>query len=272
MNVACNFDLNIISYFQVAIPKKGHKRINPDNKNYDRFFMVNYKNEKQCSYGQRLKFKPNTRTKTAKTHSQINVKNQPSISGVTFPASEPRTHQTPESNVFQTGYDSDSDWSDWEGEKQVLTYLYCTLSNTDFAELKKHIKEEHKVDFDEATAEFTFYDRVKIVNFVRRQMHIMKCITCGSQCTTAAELQQHLQDKQHFGIGDKTQWDLAEYFFPTYEDDAFLCSLDDTYDSDDGSAVALKENDASVVVHSEEPKMFINPDAEALSKEQLLEF
>lgn len=52
--------------------KKGHKRINPDIKSYDRFFLMNYKYEKQSSYGHRTKQKPGAHTRP--------VKSQPSTS------------------------------------------------------------------------------------------------------------------------------------------------------------------------------------------------
>lgn len=265
--------------------KKGHKRINPDNKSYDRFFLINYKNEKQSSYGQRSKYKPNTRMKSGKSHhyqqQQLpqqqgqhgsHDKKQQSTKIASPTQAEPKSKHTSESNVFNPDH-SDTEWSDWEGEQQVLTCLYCafTTTYTEFGRLKMHMKDEHGVDFDRATQSLSFYDRVKIVNFVRRQMHLLKCLTCGSQFKVIGELQKHLQDQQHYGIGERKQWDLAEYYFPTYEDDAFLCSLDDTYDTDDDTVV-VNNNDASVVVHSEDTKICINADAEALSKEQLLKF
>lgn len=210
--------------------KKGHKRINPDIKNYDKFFLVNYKNEKQISYGQRTKHakKPNGPSKaSAKQPMQQSM--------------APKTHHSthaPRAKSPEQSDHSDRDWSDWEGESQVLTCLYCPLNATDFGLLKAHIKTDHCVDFDRLTGQFSFYDRVKCVNFVRRQMHAMKCLTCSEQFTTTGDLQKHLQQQQHYGIGERKQWDLAEYFFPTYEDDAFLCHLDDNYASDEDVNVA----------------------------------
>lgn len=238
--------------------KKGHKRINPDNKNYDKFFLVNYKNEKQSSYGQRMKHakQPNAKTRVAAKPSQHSVheKRQQQQTTRTNASRENRSNRRDELSF------SDTDGSDWEGEQEVLTCLYCPLNNTDFNKLKLHIKEEHHVDFDRLTEKLSFYDRVKIVNFVRRQMHLLKCLTCGEQFTTTGDLQQHLRQQQHYGIGKREQWDLSEYFFPTYEDDAFLCSLDDTHDTDDEAEVTAG-NDASVVVHPEDTKtyMCINP-------------
>lgn len=132
-----------------------------------------------------------------------------------------------ESSVFQT-YNSDSDWSDWKGDQPVLICLFYSLKDTSFPKLETHMANEHWVDFDKLSNEFTFYERLKIVNFIRRQMHLMKCIKCEEKFSNADVLLRYLHEKPHFGIGDRKQWDLAQYFFPTYEDDAFLCSLDDT--------------------------------------------
>lgn len=259
--------------------KKGHKRINPDNKNYDKFFLVNYKNEKQSSYGQRTKqrIKHRTRTKSqqfqekVKPYQSKNTANAGELSGAAVNANTNR----PDSTVFETN-NSDSDWSDWEGDKPVLTCLFCARNDTNFTELKTHMIAQHQIDFDKETIGLTFYDRVKIVNFIRRQMHILRCVKCDENFKTSGELQLHLKDDKHYDIGARKQWDLPEYFFPTYEDDAFLCSLDDTndtdFDDDNTLANTTKITDASVVVHSEDPKICLNADAEALSKEHLLDF
>lgn len=256
--------------------KKGHKRINPDISSYDKFFLINYRNEDQRSYGQR--------TKGQRIKQRTPVKYQPKAAKTPPKAASAPSHSSSigapskESNryssVFETN-DSDSDWSDWEGEKQALTCLFCTRNDTDFMELKRHMFTEHNVDFDRRTTGFTFYDRVKVVNFIRRQMHLLKCVKCDESFKTTGELQIHLKLENHCDIGDRDQWNKPEYFFPTYEDDAFLCSLDDTCDTDfddDDMVPVTKALDGMVIVHCEDREVSINPDAEALSKEQLLNF
>lgn len=255
--------------------KKGHKRINPDNSNYDKFFLVNYRNEDQRSYGQRtkaqrIKHRPSARhqPKAAKTPPKPTA--APTLSSSVGTSSKEGNRN---STVFETN-DSDSDWSDWEGEKPTLTCLFCTRNDTDFTELKQHMTADHNVDFDRKTSGFTFYDRVKVVNFIRRQMHLLKCVKCDEAFKTTGELQIHLKSTDHCDIGDRDQWNKPEYFFPTYEDDAFLCSLDDTCDTeleDDDMVPITKAIDGMVIVHCEDREVSINLDAEALSKEQLLE-
>lgn len=257
--------------------KKGHKRINPDISSYDKFFLINYRNENQRSYGQRTKnqrikqrTQPKAQPKAAKTPPKTTLAATSRVGPVVVSPKESNRNST----VFETN-DSDGEWSDWEGDKPVLTCLFCTRNDTDFDELNRHIRAVHNVDFDRRTAGFTFYDRVKVVNFIRRQMHLLKCVKCEEEFKISGELQIHMKQENHCDIGARDQWNKPEYFFPTYEDDAFLCSLDDTCDTDvndDDMVPVTKALDGMVIVHCEDREVCINPDAEALSKEQLLNF
>lgn len=123
----------------------------------------------------------------------------------------------------------------------------------------------HAVDFDQCVNGLNFYQKVKVVNYVRRQMHTLKCVTCFEQFDSLTMLQDHLKVDQHFGIGNRKSWDQPEYFFSTYEDDAVLCHLEDGNDDE------TVEDEASEVI-VEDRNVEINPDAELLSKETLLSF
>ncbi|XP_058833981.1 zinc finger protein 277 [Topomyia yanbarensis] len=205
--------------------KKGHKRINPDLKFYDRFFLVNYKND-------RLK----------------------------KPAAKPpvSTKMRANENSPFHSEDSDSDWSDWYGEEQPTTCLFCSISEPKIECLKDHMKTDHNFDFDSHVIGLNFYQRVKIVNYIRRQMHVLRCVLCREEFCTKDHLLVHLKEAAHFSIGESQYWDQPEYFFPTYEDDQFLCHLED--DSPDQS------DDSSMVV-SEKVNANVSTEAESLSLE-----
>lgn len=224
--------------------KKGHKRINPDNKNYDRFFLIHYKNPSNVlsNHQQRR----NTQLKIH-DHKNFKIANDHSNS------------------VFE--HDSDSNWSDWESEsdEQDIICLYCTEKNNDFTKLKDHIKLEHGIDFDHETKKMTFYEQIKIVNFVRRKMYTLQCITCDEHFQNSSNLQDHLRAANHYSLGNIKDWNLPQYYFPTYEDDAFLCQLDGNLDDDSCTAVT----ESKIIVYSEDRTLVVNLDAEALSKEQL---
>lgn len=213
--------------------KKGHKRINPENKNYDRFFLINYQN--QYSSGP-------ARNK----YSSIKYKN----------------NDENNANIFE----DDSNWSDWEDDDGIeVTCLYCSEKNKDFSKLKNHIEIDHGIDFDKETNEMTFYDRVKIVNYVRRKIFKMECLKCDKDFRVLSDLQKHLEDTNHYSLGNRNDWDFPQYFFPMYEDDGFLYHLDDTI-LESGDNCDLNTDN---VVICEDRIMNINLDAETLSKELL---
>lgn len=218
--------------------KKGHKRINPDNKDYDRFFLIHYQNKSNNSrdrqHQQRQRMKQ--QDKIQKGPKTVQPKKEPD--------------QIEERHTAEHDSDSNTSWSDWEGDDQDVTCLYCSEKNTDFTKLKSHMKVDHFIDFDGDTKNMSFYDRVKIVNFVRRKMYTLECIKCNERFPNSLDLENHLEQNNHYSLGSSKDWNLPQYFFPTYEDDAFLCHLDDA-NLDDENCVA-GANDSTIMVYPEE--------------------
>lgn len=215
--------------------KKGHKRINPENTVFDKFFLVNYQRKKQIGYK-----KKDTEDETIDDITSIE-------------------------DIFSC----DSNWSEWKGETQEVICLFCSQKNRDFIWLKSHIHTEHGIDFDQETEDTTFYDRVKIVNFVRRKMFMLQCTKCDQRFSKFADLQTHLKNENHYSLGQRRDWDLPQYFFPTYEDDAFLCNLEDFNTDDD---IINANEGLSIKIYAEDSSVSINLDAEALSKEHMEAF
>lgn len=234
--------------------KKGHKRINPNNTNYDRFFLVNYQSGKFSA----------EQTRRGRHGWKIKSSAQkPTDSSSTENLNEP-------SSLFES--DNDSNWSDWDGEQEEIKCLYCIQTARDFAKLKAHMNEVHGIDFDSRTLELTFYERIKVVNFIRRQMELTQCVVCDEQFAENIELEQHMKLMEHCSIGTREQWDRPEYYFPTREDDPFLCSLNDVcgpnHTDDEYESITTIEK-SPVVVVPEDSNVSINLHAEALSKERL---
>lgn len=179
--------------------KKGHKRLNPNNENYDRFFLIHYQKEHQC---RKLK-KANEKT-NGKENIDVNLER-----------------------------DSDSDWSDWQGDEMEVICLFCPHKEKDFTILKDHMNGEHNINFDIEVKDLSFYERVKIVNYIRRKMFIKECVTCNEHFQYRSDLQSHLKQQNHFTLGKSEDWNHPQYFFPTYEDDTLLIFLDE--DEEEGS-------------------------------------
>lgn len=217
--------------------KKGHKRINPENKAYDRFFMCNYKMKEDQMKTQDRKFY--------------------------YPRAT-RRKQTEEPSLFNS--DDSDDWADWEEtDQQVeINCLFCSHKTTEFDALKVHMSENHKLDFDEETENLSFYQKVKFVNFVRRKIHLKQCLNCEVSCETVEELITHMTSLKHIHCEIK-DFDKPEFFFPTFEDDSFLCHLDIFNEQDEMS------DDSGAIVISEDRIAIVNEAAEMLSREKFID-
>ncbi|XP_070506951.1 zinc finger protein 277 [Chironomus tepperi] len=219
--------------------KKGHKKINPENKAYDRFFMVNYK-----------------------------------IKEPTIKSQNPQKSYTPR-DLHENNFDDDdkeifenedSEWNEWnEQDKEILTTcLFCTHKDKDFNELLGHMKLIHNFNFEEITINLNFYKKVKLVNYIRRKVHLKQCLSCDESFENAEILLTHLSHENHNQC-DVKSFDKPEFFFPTFEDDNFLCHLDNFDENDDMS------DDSFGAVISEDRLLSINEDAEMLSREKFID-
>ncbi|XP_027058235.1 zinc finger protein 277-like [Pocillopora damicornis] len=185
--------------------KKQHKKINPKNKEYDRFYVINY-------------------LELGKTWEDI----QNEI-------------EEEEDVDSKTDKSDEEDWSDWKGDLPPCVCLFCESSSPATNEILQHMKEEHLFDFYTIKSSFglDFYHQVKIVNYIRRQVYKNNCIKCQENFQDKVTVLEHMKKAQHFAVPeDRTVWDQPQYFFPTYENDALLCSLEDdeedeTEDRDD---------------------------------------
>lgn len=178
--------------------KKGHKRINPGNKEYDKYFLVNYLGEKEP---ERHKMKQHYKPKVS------------------------------DNKKTESNEDSDPEWSDWtEEDGPLITCLLCEHGETDYEEILKHMEKQHEFSFKNETKELDFYHKIKIVNFIRLQIHLKQCINCNTKFTEKQNLVKHMKESKHYTL-NKEKWDQPEYYFPTYEDDLFLCFINDEDES-----------------------------------------
>ncbi|XP_015124500.1 zinc finger protein 277 isoform X2 [Diachasma alloeum] len=152
--------------------KKFHKRINPYNKSYDRFYIINYLESNDSGRRQQLK----------------------EINEVEFTG-------------FSTGHqDAENSWADWK-EKNVVTCLFCSNKNEEFSEILEHMKFEHNFDFRDKTRSLNFYCKVKVVNYLRKQSHEKKCIYCDSFYDDVAE---HMRKENHENLPAAHVWNQPE--------------------------------------------------------------
>jgi hypothetical protein len=215
--------------------KKGHKKINPENKAYDRFFLVNYKINEPL-----VKNKPQQQQQQQYHH-----------------------NFSEEREIFEN---DDQEWSEWnENDKTIqITCLFCAHTASNFDEIIQHIMKIHDFDFEKVTENFNFYQKVKLVNFIRRKIHLKQCLSCDENFENSENLLCHLKHENHLKC-DRKLFDKPEFFFPTFEDDNFLCHLDNFDENDEMS------DDSNGAVVSEDRILSVNQDAELLSREKFID-
>ncbi|KAL9972759.1 hypothetical protein ACROYT_G019124 [Oculina patagonica] len=180
--------------------KKQHKKINPKNKEYDRFYVINY-------------------LELGKTWEDIQNENE-----------EEEEESKTESSA------GEDDWSDWKGDLPPSVCLFCETSCPVTNDVLQHMKEEHLFDFlaHKRSLGLDFYHQVKIVNYIRRQVYKHNCVKCQENFPSRPAVLEHMKKAQHFSLPeDRTTWDQPQYFFPTYENDSLLCSLEDDEDDEE---------------------------------------
>ncbi|XP_011406583.1 PREDICTED: zinc finger protein 277-like [Amphimedon queenslandica] len=171
--------------------KKYHKKINPKNKAYDKFYMINYLEE-----------------------------------GKSWEDISKETDQLQEDNEEETEEEDSENWSDWaELMSSSITCLFCSHTSSSLDDINRHMTDRHDFNLEEVTRERDYYSRVKIINYIRRQVYNGICIHC---CSRYEDVIDHMNDCNHFRLpDDRNVWDQSQYFFPTYENDQLLCVIED---------------------------------------------
>ncbi|XP_041072040.1 zinc finger protein 277 [Carcharodon carcharias] len=168
--------------------KKQHRRINAKNHEYDKFYTINY-----------LELGKNW----------VEVQSEDDREMIE---------------------EQDDDWSDWQGPPVCAVCLFCEKAQDTTEKLELHMKVAHHFDLLKLKSEMglNFYQQVKLVNFIRREIHQCHCHKCGKTFSSKSEVVSHMTEANHImSLLDKSAWDQPQYYFPTYENDALLCSLSD---------------------------------------------
>ncbi|KAK7798699.1 hypothetical protein U0070_000351 [Myodes glareolus] len=180
--------------------KKQHRRINPKNRDYDRFYVINY-------------------LELGKSWEEVQLEDD----------GEPL--DLPE-----------DDWSDWQEYPVCAVCLFCEKQEETIDQLYVHMK-VHVGSTPTLTVDISALRglgprlgtrdlssaQVKLVNFIRRQVHQCRCYGCHVKFRSKTELRTHMEEAKHASLlPDRKTWDQLEYYFPTYENDSLLCTLSDS--------------------------------------------
>ncbi|XP_055365653.1 zinc finger protein 277 isoform X2 [Betta splendens] len=169
--------------------KKSHRRINANNHEYDRFYIINY-------------------LELGKTWEEVQSEDDRELID-----------------------DEDDDWSDWQAHPVSAVCLFCDHQSETMDQIYAHMKDAHDFDLHKVKMELNlgFYQQVKLVNFIRRQIHQSHCYGCQEKFKSRADVLHHITAAGHvMKLPDTSTWDQPQYFFPTYENDGLLCTLSDS--------------------------------------------
>ncbi|KAM6971766.1 zinc finger protein 277 [Aplochiton taeniatus] len=169
--------------------KKLHRRINATNPLYDRFYVINY-------------------LELGKTWEEV---------------------QSEDDREF--GEDKDDDWSDWQSPPVCAVCLFCKQQSETMDKVYTHMKEAHGFDLHKLKTDLAlkFYQQVKLVNYIRREIHQGRCYGCQEKFGSSADVLSHIFNAGHvMQLPATSVWDQPQYYFPTYENDALLCALSDS--------------------------------------------
>ncbi|TNN57478.1 Zinc finger protein 277 [Liparis tanakae] len=183
--------------------KKAHRRINASNSLYDRFYVINY-------------------LELGKSWEEVQSEDDREL-------------------LEDEGED---DWSDWRARPVCSVCLFCDDQSETMEQIYSHMKEVHGFDLHHLRTELNlhFYQQVKLVNYIRRELHQRRCYGCQERFESRAEVLDHLQVKGHvMTLPDAATWNQPQYYFPTYENDALLCSLSGGESDDDGVPVISED-------------------------------
>lgn len=180
--------------------KKQHRCLNPKDTQYDRFYLLNY-------------LKPGTPWEEVKQDLD-SESDRESCSGREDVCNGPAEEQM---------------WTDWRGEEVApITCLFCHYTTTQIpGGLFQHMNQHHNFNFELQTSQLNFYQRVKVVNFIRSHIINNACICCANIFNSNNELLCHMKDRSHYKLPGSHKWDRGRFHIPVIPNDGFLYHMED---------------------------------------------
>ena len=205
--------------------KKGHKTINPRAREFDRFYLVNYREFGRAWKGGRF--------------------------SLDYDDEEEEEDDDEMPNGFNyDDYDScdSSRWEDWVGDPSKPVCLFCPVAETDLTQLNTHMTSVHDFDLVDIRnrLKLDFYRQVKLVNYIRRRVSLGECMYCREVCGDFESVVAHMTEKEHFRVPD--DWDSPSsletdlLWFNTYENDFLLHHIEDTNETMTAVPVTIPED------------------------------
>ncbi|XP_065220935.1 zinc finger protein 277 [Planococcus citri] len=195
----CNMKFDSCRSLMTHMEEKNHLKIHPNDRFYDQFYMINY-----VEFGK-------TWMDFLKEKNKV------------------------ESDQESGADDDDKEWSSWGNEPESIMCLFCKHICRSWDGTLLHMTVSHNFEFKSKVSQFSFYQQVKLVNYIRRRVINHQCINCDEQFDSETSLITHMEKSSHFSIPDKDVWNHVDYLFCAMENDMFLCHLEDQDEDEDNS-------------------------------------
>ncbi|CAJ2638768.1 unnamed protein product [Trifolium pratense] len=136
-------------------------------------------------------------------------------------------------------------WDDWEGDEGDSEFicLFCDSNFTSSTSLFQHCSSIHHFDFHAVTnsLQLDFYASFKLINYIRFQVAESRCWSCGLDCQSKHDLQNHLHDVTDFN-SIKPLWDDDRYLKPFMQDDSLLYNFGEFEEGEDEQSSVMDED------------------------------
>lgn len=198
--------------------KKNHRQLNPDNKKYDKYYLVNYL--------------------------------EPGKDWRILSKESPSNEKWLESTDDQTT----DEWNDWidDEAKVSLLCLFCSKNYSTLDLLSSHLNENHKFDFTILNS-WPFYKKIRLINFIRQCSQKYICFYCRGNFDTQGNLENHLHLSKHSSlIPEESIWLTPSSFRPVNGEDALLYLLESFSSSHENEQNECKDGDEPVIILPQE--------------------
>ncbi|KAI8815862.1 uncharacterized protein EV422DRAFT_610644 [Fimicolochytrium jonesii] len=210
--------------------KKKHFKINPRNRGYDRFYIINY-------------LEPG--------------KNWEAFENERYDSDEDRKEEEWE------------DWNEEDSTADSTMCLFDESVFPSAESAHEHMKAAHSFDLRAIREEhdLDFYASIRLINYIRHQTAHCTCHACSTPFDTMPELTHHLTSLNHFTSlppKDSPVWTDPQYLFPCYENDPLL--MLDVMAADDENEQEDDENDHGEADGKEELRKVVMRERERAEK------
>ncbi|KAJ8047322.1 hypothetical protein HOLleu_06296 [Holothuria leucospilota] len=192
--------------------KKQHRKLNPQNKAYDKYYVINYL---EMGKGWQV-----------------------------VQAEQDGSQMEPENESWD-------DWQETAGATAVCLFCDYRASATKKLLEHMHDEHRFNLNGIKTTFGLNFYKQLKLVNYLRRRIHQKMCFSCHQVFSSHNALISHMTSSKHIqDLPESSEWDQPQYYIPTYENDSLLFGLEDDEDFPGNSQTPVVAEDTMVDIEN----------------------